>query len=98
MHIGNKIKNVFETRGIEVEQFAQRLGMQRANMYKIFERKTIQTGLLLKIGLALDFNFFALLKEEQSEMMGEEPEQIEISMKIPKKELKNLLENKDIFH
>jgi transcriptional regulator with XRE-family HTH domain len=60
VNIGQKIKEVFETRGITVTEFARRINKSRENMYSIFSRKTIDTGLLLAISRVLDFDFFKL--------------------------------------
>ncbi|MFY7669392.1 MAG: helix-turn-helix domain-containing protein [Crocinitomicaceae bacterium] len=60
IHIGQKIKEVFDTKGISVTEFARRINKSRENMYSIFSRKTIDTGLLLAISRVLEFDFFRL--------------------------------------
>jgi hypothetical protein len=60
IHIGQKIKEVFDTKGISVTEFARRINKSRENMYSIFSRKTIDTGLLLAISQVLEFDFFRL--------------------------------------
>ena len=60
IHIGQKIKDVFDTKGISVTEFARRINKSRENMYSIFSRKTIDTGLLLSISHVLECDFFRL--------------------------------------
>jgi transcriptional regulator with XRE-family HTH domain len=56
--IGQKIKEVFESSGIKVGDFADKLGMVRQNVYRIFERTHIDTGLLIRISQLLEHDFF----------------------------------------
>ncbi|NBX39464.1 MAG: XRE family transcriptional regulator [Flavobacteriia bacterium] len=61
MHIGEKIKKVLESKGITVTEFAKRINKSRENIYSIFTRKTIDTGLLQSISRVLDYDFFVHL-------------------------------------
>jgi transcriptional regulator with XRE-family HTH domain len=58
IHIGQQIKLVLESKGITVTEFAKRINKSRENIYSIFTRRTIDTGLLTKISEVLDFDFF----------------------------------------
>ncbi len=60
IHIGQRIKEVFNTKGISVTEFAKRINKSRENIYSIFSRKTVDTGLLLTISKVLDYDFFML--------------------------------------
>lgn len=60
IHIGNEIKNVFDKRGFSITEFSKRIKTSRENVYSIFTRKTIDTGLLLTISEALEFDFFSI--------------------------------------
>lgn len=60
IHIGNEIKNVFDKRGFSITEFSKRIKTSRENVYSIFTRKTIDTGLLLTISDVLEFDFFSL--------------------------------------
>lgn len=44
--------------------FAKRLSCSRTNVYKIFEKYSIDTEMLAKISIILDFDFFDLYSEE----------------------------------
>ncbi|MCM1313192.1 MAG: XRE family transcriptional regulator [Bacteroides sp.] len=43
---------------------ANELGYSRINIYKIFEKRSIDSHTLLRISTILDFNFFNLYTEE----------------------------------
>jgi plasmid maintenance system antidote protein VapI len=58
IHVGKLIKNRLQETGMTKSEFARRINKTSQNVYDIFERKTIDTGLLLKISKILDFNFF----------------------------------------
>jgi len=57
-HIGEQIKSVLEKKGLSVTEFAKRINKSRENCYSIFLRKTIDTGLLMKISSVLEYDFF----------------------------------------
>lgn len=58
MHIGKHIHTVLKKRERTVTWFAGKLNMVRANVYDIFSRRTIDTELLERISVILDYNFF----------------------------------------
>jgi hypothetical protein len=60
IHIGQQIKLVLENKGISVTEFAKRIIKSRENIYSIFNRKSIDTALLIKISEVLEFDFFSL--------------------------------------
>ena len=60
VHIGKEIREVFDKKGYTVAEFARRINKSRENIYSIFNRKTIDTGLLLKISEVLEHDFFRL--------------------------------------
>ena len=64
IHIGHVIKNKVEEQGKTTVWLAQKLGCHRTNMYKIYEKRTIDTGVLLHISDILGFDFFKLYTEE----------------------------------
>jgi len=66
MHIGKKIKEVLEQREKPVTWLAKEIHCERTNVYNIFERKDINTGLLTKLGNILEYNFFKDLSDEFS--------------------------------
>ncbi len=60
LHIGNEIKRVFENSDLSAEDFANKIGMVRQNIYKIFNKSDINTGLLKNISITLNHDFFTL--------------------------------------
>ena len=60
LHIGKQIEEVLNSKGFTVAEFARRINKSRENVYSIFKRKTMDTGLLQKIGSVLEYDFFLL--------------------------------------
>jgi len=57
IHIGLKIRDVLTERGMTITEFAGRINRERTTVYSIFDRKSIDIDLLIKISEALDFDF-----------------------------------------
>ena len=64
MHIGQLIKQKVEERGKTVSWLARELSYCRTNVYKIYDKKSIDTDLLLRISFLLNFDFFKAYSEE----------------------------------
>jgi transcriptional regulator with XRE-family HTH domain len=58
IEIGSKIEEVFDARKMKLTDFADALGTVRQNVYRIFKKRHLDTGLLLKISQVLNHNFF----------------------------------------
>ena len=69
IHIGRIIQAKMKADGRSARWFARKLNCTVANVYKIYEKPTINTDLLLRISYILQINFFAcyynLLHERQ---------------------------------
>ena len=65
VHIGKKIKEVLEARGLSVKSFSQEINKSRTVVYNIFERETIDTGLLKSISKVLKYDFFSYYTEAE---------------------------------
>ncbi len=59
LHIGHLVKSVFDASGMTVSEFARRINCERTNVYKIFDRRTIDVEMLVKISEILNHNFLA---------------------------------------
>ncbi len=59
INIGKSIEEELRCQHRTVVWLADRLNCNRTNIYKIFNRKSIDTDLLLRISIALNRNFFA---------------------------------------
>ena len=59
IHIGQLIKEQVKRKRIRVSQLSDKLNVSEPNVYKIYLRSSIDTELLEKISIALDYNFFS---------------------------------------
>jgi len=57
LHIGHMVKSIFDKSGLSVAEFARRIHCERTNVYKIFNRRTIDVEMLVAISEALEHNF-----------------------------------------
>jgi len=62
-HIGKLIHNKLKENGRSVSWLAQKIHCKRDNIYKIFDRTSVDTALLLRISFVLQTDFFAYLSE-----------------------------------
>lgn len=62
--IGELIKKELERQERSVSWFAKKLSCNRANIYNIFQRSSVDTALLLRISKILKYNFFKELYDE----------------------------------
>lgn len=67
VEIGQKIKEVFDNRKMKLTEFADELGTVRQNVYRIFKKRHVDTGLLLKISQVLNHNFFQYYVDQPDE-------------------------------
>ena len=58
VHIGKRIKEAVEKSGMTVTEFAKKINYSRRNVYAIFEKESVDTSQLKKIGDVLDHDFF----------------------------------------
>lgn len=64
MHIGNKIKLLLKEQDLSVADFASLIYCNRKNVYKLFEKEDINTGLLRRISQVLQYDFFSEISAE----------------------------------
>ncbi len=64
LNIGEKIREVFEAKKMKLKDFAEAIGVARQNIYRIFEKDTIDIELLLQICTALEHNFLQYYSNE----------------------------------
>lgn len=58
MHIGEEIFKVMKEQGRTTMWLSRELGCARTVVYRIYERPSIDTALLLRISKLLNYNFF----------------------------------------
>lgn len=73
VHIGKKIKEVLRHSRIGATEFGGLINKSRTVVYDIFERDTIDTGLLQKISKVLDHNFFTYYTHDLSQVKEGKP-------------------------
>lgn len=65
IHIGKKIKEEVQHKGISVSVFAKKINRSRNVVYDIFERESIDTDLLNKISKVLSCDFFSVYSSQK---------------------------------
>jgi len=65
IHIGKKIKEELYKQNVSVTNFAKKINRTRNVVYNIFERESIDTDLLNKIGKALNCDFFSVYSAQK---------------------------------
>ena len=68
IHIGSLIKSKLKNDGHSVSWLAKKIHCKRDNIYKIFDRPSIDTALLLRISFVLKTNFSMYLSEHYRNM------------------------------
>lgn len=99
--IGGRIQDVFESRNIKLSEFADELGTVRQNVYRIFKKRDLDTGLLTKISEVLNHNFFDYYKSgEDAGGPNRELADLQVQLELARKEIDylkkiiNLMEEK----
>jgi transcriptional regulator with XRE-family HTH domain len=89
IQIGPKVQEIFESRNMKLSDLADQLGTVRQNVYRIFKKSDLDTGLLMKISEVLNHNFFHYY---QTPVSSDAPADKEISdlksqLELSKKEI-----------
>lgn len=64
VHIGKEIEKKTRERGMTVVGLSRELGCHRTNIYRIFGSPTVDTGVLLRLSVILQFDFFSLYADD----------------------------------
>lgn len=70
MHIGKRIKEVMDEKGLSACWLANKLPCERSNVYNMFKRSSIGVDLLYAVSTILAHNFFAELSKEWEARCG----------------------------
>ena len=97
IHIGEKIKSIFNQTGLTVSQFARLLGVQRTRVYTLFESKTIDTDMLCKISDVLHFDFLSEVYIKNRECAQQNPTSININFQITSDRLADFIKSINKF-
>lgn len=65
VHIGSKIKERVEALGLGATRFGELLNKSRENVYDIYGRETVDTGLLFSCCRVLEFDFFSFFYDDE---------------------------------
>lgn len=76
MHIGKVLQQKLRDEGKTVVWLANELGCHRTNVYNLFEKYSIDTQLLQRLSVILNFNFFSLYEEEVNHKMDDKQPQL----------------------
>ena len=57
IHIGTLIKEKLTEKSMSIAEFSRRINRERTTVYDIFQRKSIDIDLLIKISEALEYDF-----------------------------------------
>jgi transcriptional regulator with XRE-family HTH domain len=57
IHIGSIIQKILKKRQMKIVSFASELGCDRTRIYSIFQNKSIDVDLLVRISKILNYNF-----------------------------------------
>lgn len=80
IHLGTMIKRELKAQGRSVVWLAQTINMERTSIYKIFERNSLDVGLLVRISLAMNHDFFLDVSNKIRENFDE---MVEMFLKFP---------------
>ena len=58
IHLGTMIKKELKAQGRTVVWLAHTINMERSSIYKIFERNSVDVGLLIRISIVMNHDFF----------------------------------------
>ena len=64
IHIGSILRKYMYNHGISPQWLASKIGCNRSKIYKIYEKKSIDIDLLIKISEILNYNFLDEYREE----------------------------------
>ena len=67
--IGQLIKEELQRQERGITWFARKLACDRSNIYRLFEKESIDTGLLLRISVILQHDFFAELSHHYQQRL-----------------------------
>lgn len=74
IHIGNLIKNKVKEIGLSDAEFGRRINTTRQNAQNIYERKSIDTLMLVDISNALSYDFFSCFQNSVKQSEFDKPQ------------------------
>lgn len=79
--IGKTIRDTLKSKNISIYEFAEKINCSQRNVYKIFNKRSLDTDMLHKIGKVLGKNFFTyyITEEELLDLVLSRHKSIELS-------------------
>lgn len=71
IHIGKAIQAKLKEQGRTVKWMSEKLCYERTNVYSIFRRKSIDTDLLYRISIILEYDFLSCMTAKIANSLGE---------------------------
>lgn len=97
IHIGSIIRRKLEESPLTIAQFAEQINRTRPTVYDIFNRKSIDTDLLIRISEVLKYNFLKevyLEKKDENGLPSFPASRYIIGKEVSKQNLKEYLGDK----
>ena len=66
-HVGHIIKAVFDEQGRTVKWFAAKMCCGRTNIYKMFEKQHLDSGIIARASKVLEHDFFVDISQAMNE-------------------------------
>lgn len=102
VHIGRLIRSKFEASGMTKKAFADKIGLSVRHLYTLFEKDSVDTGLLQKISDVLNYNFFQAFSNYKEPVQSDEAEEPGLNKSIVQLKLeinlKGRLNKRDILN
>jgi len=67
INAGQLVREVFKSTGLSVTELGKRVGTTRQNIYRIFDRKSIDSALLFRLGKAMSYDFYKHFSDYMSD-------------------------------
>ncbi len=71
--LGEIIKNELKAQERSITWFAAKLCLDRSNVYRLFQKNSIDTDLLMRVSRILNRDFFAQLSSELRDRQTQKP-------------------------
>ena len=95
VHIGKTIKKRLKERNISIADFSALLHTDKSNVYRLFQKKDINTEMLIRISNLLNYNFF--IEFVDVNQTGSQEKKIYIAVEIEQKSLNKLYDKGKIL-
>lgn len=97
-HIGNLIMKKVNAKNIPYSEVARRIGVTPSVFQTYLSQTSVQLGILWKIGIAIEYNFFAdLMGHLPTHIMNNNDSSLQTTIKEHQNEIRDLKKEIDIY-